>query len=177
MRIVIAGGTGFIGTPLVRALRQRGDDVIALTRSPRHALQELGADVEAVQWDPRSRGPWMDVFRGADAVVDLAGHTVASPFRLWTAEEKRRIRSSRLDATNAVVDAIIRAEPRPRVLINASAVGYYGSRGGEILTETSAPGTDFLAQAVVDWEAAARQAEGRGGPLALPRPTIVLRRR
>lgn len=174
MKVIVAGATGFIGSALVRALLRRGDTVIALSRDDGRATRAFQGDVEALQWNPPQPGPWMDSFRAADAVVNLAGTTVASPTRPWTEAEKRKIRGSRVDATTAVVEAIRRADPKPRVLVNMSAIGYYGSPGPTAVTESSPPGSDFLAAVCVAWEAAARPVEQMGVRLVLPRAGIVL---
>lgn len=146
MKIVIAGGTGFLGEPLVRRLAARGDDVTVLTRNP--AKVEVG---RGVQWDGRTQGAWAEDVAAADVVINLAGENISEG--RWTAERKRRLIDSRLHATNAIVAA------RPRTLINASAVGIYGDRGDETLDESSPRGSGFLADLVEQWEAAARAAE------------------
>jgi uncharacterized protein (TIGR01777 family) len=145
MRIVVAGGTGFLGTPLVSQLRAGGNEVFVLTRS--------SATAERVTWVPDGTvGPWAKIIDGADAVVNLAGESIA---RRWTSAQKARIRNSRIHATRSIVAAIHAVDRKPAVLLNASAVGYYGSRGDERLTEESPPGTDFLASVCRDWEAEA----------------------
>ncbi|GAC1644367.1 MAG: TIGR01777 family oxidoreductase [Chloroflexota bacterium] len=174
MKVLVAGATGFIGRALVRALLERGDTVIALTRNEQSATRALGGAVETVAWDPHQRGPWMDAFRAADGVVNLAGSTVASPTRPWTVAEKQKIRASRLDATAAIVEAIAGADPKPRVLVNVSAIGYYGSPGSTPVTESSPPGSDFLARVCIDWEAAARRVETMGVRLVVCRTGLVL---
>ena len=149
MRIVIAGGSGFLGSALKASLRASGCDVTVLTRRPR------GRD--EVAWDPlQPSAPWVRAVDGADAVVNLAGESLEAG--RWTTERKAAIRNSRIEATRAVVSAIDGASQPPAVLLNGSAVGIYGNRGDEPLTETSPVGSDFLASVAVGWEAEALRA-------------------
>ena len=150
MRIAIAGGTGFIGEPLVRRLLS-GNDVAVLTRDPSRVHAGRG-----VAWNPPEQDVWADVVAAADVVINLAGENIG---QRWTRERKSRMVSSRIDATNALIEAINSAPPRRRTFINASAVGYYGSRGDETLDEASPRGSGFLADLVAKWEEAAQQAE------------------
>jgi len=152
MRIVIAGGSGFLGEPLVRRLAARGDDVAVLSRNPAKVRAGRG-----VMWDGRTQGAWTQEVASADAVINLAGENVGEG--RWTEERKRKLVASRLDATGAVVEALRTAPPRDRVLVNASATGYYGVRGDEELDESASRGAGFLAGLVEKWEAAARAAE------------------
>lgn len=172
MKVIVTGATGFIGRALTRALLDRGDEVVVLSRNAEKARQALGPQVTSLVWDAKTPGEWMRAFNGAGAVVNLAGESVAAG--RWTAARKERIYASRIDATRAVVEAIQEANPRPAVLVNASAVGYYGARGNEDLTESSAPGTDFLAQVVEGWEAAAAAAQDLGVRVVMIRTGIVL---
>ncbi|HUE86034.1 MAG TPA: TIGR01777 family oxidoreductase [Vicinamibacterales bacterium] len=148
MRIVIAGGTGFLGRALQGRLRHLGHTVTTLTRRPRTRDQE--------QWTPDGgTGPWAAALDGADAVVNLAGEGIADA--RWTAARKDALRSSRVLSTRSIV-AAIRGAATPPVLLNASGIGYYGDRGTEIVTEDTAAGTDFLADLCVEWEREAGQA-------------------
>lgn len=152
MKIVVAGGTGFIGEPLVKRLILRGDDVSVLTRDP----SKLTAG-KPLLWDGRTSGPWSDHVAGADVIINLAGENIAGG--RWTAERKARLISSRIEPTRALIEAI-RAEPgRKRTFVNASAVGFYGDRADEELDEMSRRGNGFLADVVDQWERAARSAE------------------
>jgi uncharacterized protein (TIGR01777 family) len=152
MRIVIAGGTGFLGEPLVQRLTARGDDVVVLSRNPAKVRSGRG-----VQWDGKTQGAWTQEVANAEAVINLAGENVGDG--RWTDERKKKLIASRLDATNAIVEALRHAPAKPRALINASAVGYYGVRGDEELDEKASRGDGFLAQLVETWEHAARLAE------------------
>lgn len=152
MKIAVAGGTGFVGGALVRRLAARGDDVVVLTRGP--------AGVKAgrpVRWDGRTAGPWSDEVASADAVVNLAGANIGEG--RWTDARKRALISSRIDATRALVSALRTHPVQPRVLVNASAVGFYGVRGDEEIDERTAGGDGFLAELSREWEAGAREAE------------------
>jgi uncharacterized protein (TIGR01777 family) len=153
MKIVVAGANGLIGKALVRALHARGDQVTALVRKP----QQLEGAI-SVQWDGRE-GPWQAALDGADAVVNLAGQSVAD--HRWSDDYKRQILESRTHSSKALVEAIAKAKLKPRVLVNASAVGYYGGRGDELIDETARPGTDFLAGVTRAWEEEAAKAEVR----------------
>ena len=153
MRVAITGATGLIGSALAEALRERGDEPITVSRTPEPATTAIG-------WDPVRGFDPPDVLSGCDAIVNLAGETIAGR---WTANKKAKIRDSRLHATKAVVAGIAAAHPRPRTLINASGIGIYGDRGDELLDESSEPGDDFLAEVCRDWEAAAREAEALAG--------------
>jgi uncharacterized protein (TIGR01777 family) len=182
VRVVIAGGTGFLGTALAQSLRADGHDVTLLTRRPRAADQ--------VAWNPSpeavrrsSKGevgsrpgtrPWLDAIDGADAVVNLAGESLDAG--RWTAARKQRILESRLDATNAIVAAIHQVPRAPGVLVNASAIGIYGPLADQPLTETAPPADDFLASVCVAWERAARAAGSRTRVVLL-RTGLVLDRR
>lgn len=146
MKIVVAGGTGFIGEALVRALLERGDVAVA-SREPLKVRAGRG-----VSWD----GVAAEV-ADADVVINLAGANVGEG--RWTESRKKRILDSRLSATHALVEAVLRAPVRPRTFVNASAVGFYGPRGDETLDENAAPGGGFLADVVARWEAAAREVE------------------
>ncbi len=153
MRVAITGATGLIGSALATALRERGDEPITVSRTPRPATTAIG-------WDPTRGFDPPDVLSGSDAVVNLAGESIAGR---WTAAKKARIRDSRLHATKSVVDGLAAASPRPRVLISASGIGVFGDRGDEQLDETSEPGDDFLADVCRGWEAAAREVETLDG--------------
>lgn len=152
MKITIAGGTGFIGEPLAAELRQLGD-VVVLSRDPSKVRSGRG-----VQWDPaKPDSTWKSEVADADVVVNLAGENVGKG--RWTTARKQRLAASRLEPTRALTEVIRASRKSNRVLVNASAVGYYGSRGSDVLTEESAPGSDFLAELCKQWEAAAHQAE------------------
>ena len=169
MRAIVTGATGLIGTRLVRALTERGDEVTVLSRDPQRARERLG--VAAVKWAPL-RGP-APALAGADAVVHLAGEPVA---QRWSAAARERISASRELGTAGLVAGLEAAEPRPGVLVSASGVGYYGPRGDEEVDESSPPGVDFLAQVCAAWEDAARAAEELGVRVVLVRTGVVLDR-
>lgn len=171
-RLAVTGGTGFIGGHLITALRERGDHVTALTRDPERARARLPPPVELLKWDGRDERVSLG---GADVVVHLAGEQAVG--RRWTPGLKAAIFESRVLGAEAIVSAIERAEPRPKVLLCASGVGYYGARGDEPVDEkTTEPGTDFLAQVCVAWERAAMRAEGLGCRVVRLRFGVVLGR-
>lgn len=171
MNIVIAGGSGFLGSALSRALARDGHDVTILTRSADTSTEPR---LSAVQWQPDgTAGPWARVISGADIVVNLAGESIAA--KRWSAAQKQKLRDSRLLATRSLTTAVRQAARPPAALISGSAVGYYGDRGTETLTETSSPGTDFLANLAKEWEAEATEAASRTR-VALVRTGIVLDR-
>jgi len=171
MRVTITGATGRIGTRLVAALRQRGDDVTVLSREPDRARSALG--VEARAWRPESAPAPAEALAGRDAVLHLAGEDVA---QRWSAEAKRRLLNSRELGTRNLVEGLRAADPRPAVLVSASAVGYYGPRGDEPVTEDAAPGDDFLARVCAAWEREAAAAEQLGVRVARVRTGVVLDR-
>lgn len=156
MKIVIAGGTGFLGRPLAAALAADGHDIVTLSRG---AAATGGQPLtRAVAWTPDGNiGPWAAEIDGAGAVVNLAGESIAG--KRWTAEQKRRILDSRVGATRSLVAAIAGARTPPGVFVSGSAVGYYGPRGDEKIPEDTPPGGDFLANVCVQWEGEAARAK------------------
>jgi hypothetical protein len=169
MNITITGATGFIGHRLVQALLQDGHSLHALVRKRSAGLPS--SSVRFSEWRSTESGPPPESLATADAIVHLAGEPVA---QRWTPEVKQRIRASRVDGTRNLVSALAKQSRRPKVLVCASAIGYYGSRGDDILTEASTPGRDFLAQVTVDWEQAAGKAEDLGIRVVMPRLGVVL---
>jgi uncharacterized protein (TIGR01777 family) len=170
MNVTLTGATGPLGAALVRALRVRGDAVTVLSRDPDRARAALG-DVEAHAWQPLQEPAPAAALSGRDGVVHLAGETVA---QRWTDASRRAIRDSREIGTRNLVAGIGAADARPRVLVSASAVGYYGPRGDEPITEDAAPGDDFLAQVCVAWEREASRAAEHGLRVAVLRTGVVL---
>jgi uncharacterized protein len=147
-KIIVAGGTGLLGTALVGALQDDRHMVVVLTRRPTRDNE--------VRWSPQyAEGLWTSALDNAHAVINLAGASIAGG--RWTTARKAAIRDSRMQATGALVKAIVASGQPPPIFISSSAVGYYGSRGDEPVTETTAPGSDFLAHVCRDWEAAASQ--------------------
>jgi len=145
MKVVIAGGSGFLGSALASSLRVDGHQITIITRHPQR----------------RDQAPWTDlpiVAEGADVVVNLAGEPLEAG--RWTEARKKSLLQSRLKATDAVVTAMSKTSQRPAVFVNASAIGYYGARGAGVVTEESPPGSDFLASVCVAWEGAAMAAAG-----------------
>lgn len=177
MRIIIAGGTGFLGGSLAREYAADGHDVRVLTRQAASGSTPARApdapDVTRVTWTPDGRtGPWAAALDGADAVINVAGEGIGD--RRWTRERKAQLVSSRLLPTRSLVAAIAAAAHPPPVFISASGAGYYGASGDDVLTEGSLPGSDFLARLCVEWEAAALEAERTGIRVCLVRTGIVL---
>lgn len=175
MRVFVTGGTGLVGSRLIRKLRARGDEVLVLSRRP-DAWQRVGQDCMIVTGDPTQPGDWQDRIAECDAVVNLAGENIFA--RRWTPEFKELLRMSRLLSTSNVVAALaknaLRADGSPKVLVNASAIGFYGPCGDEEIDELSPAGHDFLAGLCVEWEAAARLAESAGVRVVLVRIGVVL---
>lgn len=164
MTIAVTGSTGLVGSALVPSLITGGHRVIRLTRGAVRG--------DTVRWDPDAGTVDARGLEGMDAVVHLAGENIAGG--LWTRERKRRIRESRVRGTRVLAEALARLERPPRVLVSASATGYYGSRRDEILREESAPGTGFLAEVCREWEAATEPAARRGVRVVHLRTGIVL---
>lgn len=189
MRIVIAGGTGFLGSPLAEVYAEEGHDVRVLTRGlpPGESRHDPGTGVPGVTrvgWNPDSLPPgtggfasgqlppWAAALDGADAVVNLAGESIAGP--RWTPQRKALLRDSRIVSTRALAAALTAIPTPPRVFVSGSGVGFYGPGGDEPKTEDSPAGSDFLANLCVDWEQEARRAEPSGVRVALLRTGLVL---
>ena len=170
MKILVTGATGLVGTALVRRLASEGHTVCRLVR-PQTKTGGGEAGAFDVAWNPEN-GELAGAGVGPDAVVNLAGASIAGG--RWTAARKELLRSSRVDTTRALVNALAKMNARPRVLISASAIGYYGNRGDELLTEESAAGTDFLARIAKEWETEALTAEALGIRVVLARFGIIL---
>ncbi len=168
MNVLITGGLGFIGTQLSIRLLERGNAVTIVDHSPR-PRPSTPPGVRYISADTSLRGRWQDQAERQDAVINLAG---ASIFSRWTEERKRLIYDSRIRTTSNVVEALQRDSSR--LLCSTSAVGYYGFRGDEELTEGDGPGDDFLARVCVDWEGEAARAADKGIRVAVTRFGIVL---
>jgi len=165
VRIVVTGSTGLIGSALVSRLEAEGHDLVRLVRRPPRGAGE-------VRWDPVAGTVDRDGLAGVEGAVHLAGAGVGD--HRWTTSYKQQIRDSRVLGTRALVAALKQVHPRPSVLVSGSAVGFYGSRGEEVLTEESGQGQGFLSDVVRDWEAEARVAEDLGIRVALARTGLVM---
>jgi uncharacterized protein (TIGR01777 family) len=168
MKIFIVGGSGFVGDFLSRYLVERGHHVTATGTRLRHSFENSKRFVY-LSADTTIAGPWQDRICEVDAIINLAGQNI---FRYWTEASKRRIRDSRVLTTRNIVLAM--GEKQGQILLNTSAVGYYGDRGDELLDESSSPGDDFLAGVSLDWEKAAVQAQVIGARVALLRFSVIL---
>ncbi len=169
MRVTVTGATGLIGSRLLPALAARGDELTVLSRDPRRAR----SGAQTVRWDPAGEPAPSAALAGRDAVVHLAGENVA---QRWTASAKRAIRESRVTGTRHLVQTLasLADTERPRVLVSASAIGYYGAHGEEPIDEEAPAGTDFLAQTCAAWEAEAQAAEQLGVRVVMVRTGVVL---
>lgn len=180
MRIVIAGGTGFLGSPLADVYAKDGHDVRILTRGlpsgdERHDSGTSVPGITRVGWKPDGKsGPWAAVLDGADAVINLAGESIGE--RRWTPQRKAQLRDSRIVPTRSLVAALAAVGIPPPVFVSGSGVGYYGASGDESKTEASPAGDDFLAHLCEDWEAEARRAESPSTRVVLMRSGLVLER-
>jgi len=172
MKILLAGSSGLVGTALGSALAKAGHTVCRLIR-PQSAAVEGAKEGFTVAWNPAT-GELGGAGVGADAVVNLAGASIADG--RWSTQRKELLRSSRIDTTRALVNALAKMDARPSVLVSASAIGIYGDRGNETLTEESNPGTNFLAGLAQEWEAEALKAEALGIRVVVARFGIILAR-
>ncbi|MDB9494222.1 TIGR01777 family oxidoreductase [Spirulina major CS-329] len=176
MKVAITGATGFVGSRLVEKLTADQHQVVVFSRHGEKARRTFPSEafptVDIVEYTPKKSGAWQEQIAGCDAVVNLAGAPIAE--ERWTAARKHEIKTSRIEGTAKIVEAIHQADPKPPVLINASAIGYYGTSEAETFTESSAPGDDFLASICQGWEAAAQQAAAAGVRTVIFRFGIVL---
>jgi uncharacterized protein (TIGR01777 family) len=166
MKVLISGGSGLVGKALTESLRSEGHTVALLVR-PGGAASEGD-----IRWDPSSGFVNLDAMEATDAVVNLNGASIGGG--RWTSARKKILCTSRVDSTRFLVDSIAHLKQKPRVFVSASAVGYYGNRGDEILTESSAPGNDFLAEVCRDWEAEELRAQASGIRTVITRFGVIL---
>lgn len=172
LKILIAGGTGLIGSALSKALVEDGHEVWVLTRSPGKAQLPVG--VKAAAWDGKSAHGWGDLAGEADAIINLTGATLARwP---WTEAYKKTIRSSRVNPGHAIVEAVRNAPRKPSVVIQIAGTGYYGNQGDRVLDESAAKGNDFLARVGDDWESAVRPVQEMGVRYVVLRTAPVISR-
>jgi uncharacterized protein len=172
MKIVVAGGSGFIGAGLTRRLLAEGHQVTVLTRNAESSRKRLPPLLQVVQWDARAVGAWADHVSTADAIINFAGESIAA--KRWTPGQKELIIGSRVNAARALVQAMGRQKTAPSVLISASAVGYYGGVAYGDVTETHPAGSGFLSATCVKWEREAFVAESLGVRVAVLRIAVVL---
>jgi len=166
MKVLISGGSGLVGTALAESLRGEGHTVALLVRP------DGEASAGNIRWDPASGFINTNAMESADAVVNLNGASIGGG--RWNPARKKILRSSRVDVTRVLVDTFTRLKQKPRVFVSASAIGYYGNRGDEVLTESSAGGNDFLADTCRDWEAEALRAQSGGIRTVIPRFGVIL---
>lgn len=176
MKVAVTGATGFVGSRLVERLTAEGHQVTVLTRNATKAEQVFPKSaypsLEVVIYNPIESGAWQDTISGCDGVVNLAGEAIAET--RWTPERKRSLMDSRKLTTQKLVEAIANANPKPSVLVNASAIGFYGTSETATFDETSSPGKDFLAEVCQTWEAEASKVKESGVRLVILRLGIVL---
>jgi uncharacterized protein (TIGR01777 family) len=170
MKILITGGTGFVGTDLTSRLLRDGNEVTILTRS-RKGPEKERAGVSFLQGDPAQKGPWQEAIKSHEVIINLAG---ASIFSRWTDKQKKAIRESRISTTRNIVEGMPSHPEKKITLFSTSAVGYYGFCGDEELVEDSPPGNDFLARLAVAWEEEALKAKDKGTRVVITRFGIVL---
>jgi len=170
VKVLVTGASGFIGSAFCDSLLVRGEAVVALTRDPQRA-RRTNPRVQWHAWEPTLERPPAEAFDGVDAVVNLLGEKIN---QRWTDEAKRRIMESRRTGTHNLVGAIAGLERKPKVLVNQSAIGFYGDRGDAIVDESSESGEGFDAEVVREWERAAREVEGTGVRLVIVRTGHVL---
>jgi len=170
VKILITGGTGFVGTQLTSRLIQDGNEVTILTRSLKESARP-SKTISYLQGDPTRKGPWQGAIAGHDAIINLAG---ASIFAKWTEEYKRVLRESRIITTQNIVEGVPSDPSKKITLLSTSAVGYYGFCGDQELTEESPHGDDFLAQMAVEWEGEALKAKDKDARVVITRFGIVL---
>lgn len=166
MKIVVSGASGLVGTPLVERLTSEGHEVARLVRG------KTSSKAAEIPWDPANNTLDAAPLEGTNAVVHLAGENIASG--RWTEAKKRRIRDSRIQGTRLLAETLAHCESPPTVFVSASAIGFYGNRGDEILTEQSAPGEGFLPDVCREWEAAAEPARQKGIRIVTPRIGVVI---
>jgi uncharacterized protein len=176
MKVAITGGSGFVGSRLVKRLHTNGIKVFVFTRNPNHAQkvfpQKVYPNVEIVAYTPTLSGDWQSVIASCDAIVNLAGEAIGEG--RWTSERKQEILNSRKSGTQKIVEAITNGDNKPSVLINASAIGFYGTSETETFDETSPAGKDFLAEVCQAWEGEAQKVNAAGVRLVIIRLGIVL---
>lgn len=172
MHIVVTGGTGFIGRPLCASLSQEGHRVTLLTRRKEEAQRSCGSTVTAVEWNGKGVGAWEHCLEGADAVINLAGASIADA--RWTDARKRLLTESRVLTTRLLVEALSRRSSSPHTLISASGIGYYGASDDRMLDEGAARGQGFLADLCLAWEAEALRAAEFGMRVVVLRTGMVL---
>jgi hypothetical protein len=174
MKVAITGATGFVGSSLVKKLFTEGHQVLVLTRNPATAQKVFPSipNLEIVAYTPTESGSWQEAIAGCNGVVNLAGEPIAE--KRWTAQEKQEILNSRKLGTQKIVEAIAKANLKPSVLVNASAIGYYGTSETATFDESSPAGNDFLAQVCQAWEEEAQKVKAYGTRLVILRLGIVL---
>jgi len=176
MKVAVTGATGFVGSRLVERLQSEGHQILVLTRSAESAKRVFPVaafpNVEIMAYSPLESGAWQRSISGCDAVVNLAGAPIAES--RWTAERKQEISDSRKLGTRKIVEAIAQANPKPTVLVNSSAIGYYGTSETATFEESAKPGSDFLAQVCQDWEYEAERVKSAGVRPVILRTGIVL---
>ena len=170
MRIIITGGSGLIGRALVDSLAKDGYELIVLSRNPA-AVKNLPKGARAEKWDGQSAQGWGQLADGAGAIVNLAGATISEK---WSEARKKEIRDSRVNAGKAIVAAVKAAKQKPGVVVQSSAVGYYGPRGSEEITEAASAGNDFLAKVCQEWEASTAELDSLGIRRPIIRTGVVL---
>ena len=181
LRVLLPGGSGFLGRALAKSLLNEGHEVIILTRRPPRS-KASPSSVQYQKWDGETTEGWGHLVEGIDAIVNLTGQTIGGTnlkevlLQRWTPSRKREILESRVHAGGAIVEAIRDSDRKPRVLLQMSASGYYGHRPAGEQTEASPPGDDFLSRVCVAWEAATKPAEGLGVRRIVARTGIVLSR-
>lgn len=176
MKVAVTGATGFVGSRLVERLQAEGHQILVLTRNAEPAKRVFPTaafpNVEIIAYSPLESGAWQRSISGCDAVVNLAGAPIAES--RWTPERKQEISESRKLGTRKIVEAIAQANPKPTVLVNSSAIGYYGTSETATFEESAKPGSDFLAQVCQDWENEAERVKSAGVRLVILRTGIVL---
>lgn len=166
MKVIITGGTGLIGRALTASLIDDRHQVVILSRKPEEA-KNLPEKVQVAQWDGKTEQGWVEHVEGTDAIVNLAGAPID---KRWTVDHREKVKASRVNAGEAIVAAIKASSHKPKVVLQSSAVGYYGPHGDEIVTEETPAGNDFLAEVCQAWEASTVEVEALGVRRPMPCP-------